>query len=250
MVEDSLLMPLQRLQVYELMFRKLLQNSAKEDDEFKTINQAIEMLKTGSIHIDDKTQNAEGATAVLALQNKVVGCPITLRLYNKHRKIIRKGLLTIGQGARGSSPQQRMVYLANDMLLWTTPDHHYKGHAPIECVATEVIPLSTGQVGIRLTVFSHPRQWTGSPEASEYGAATPTSVEEGLAQLSTPNQIAAVWMLFFSDRNTADIWRLDTDREIVACCRHLAAHSSGIEGARGVSPADVHVEARSCCVLM
>jgi len=90
LVEDNLLMIMQRMPVYELLLRKLAQLTPEAHEEHKTLTEAMEVVKELSIHADRLSRQAENATQVLALELKLLEAPVNFSLYNPERRIIRR----------------------------------------------------------------------------------------------------------------------------------------------------------------
>lgn len=144
-VEDSYLMAMQRMAVYELLLRKLSQSTSDDHGEYKSLQEAMEVVRQVAVYGAEKGRQAENATAVITLQNKLELYPSWFKLYKPDRRIIRKGVLVKSKSGRGAG-HERLVFLMNDLLIWVTPDtFHYKGHVGLEYVTTADLDIETSE---------------------------------------------------------------------------------------------------------
>jgi hypothetical protein len=138
-------MAMQRMAVYELLLRKLSASTSEDHGDYKKLQEAMEVVRAVAVYGAEKGRQAENATAVVALQNKMDLYPTWFKLYKPDRRIIRKGILTKSKNGKGG--QDRMVFLLNDLLIWTTPDtFHYKGHVGLEYLSTADMEINNPEV--------------------------------------------------------------------------------------------------------
>jgi hypothetical protein len=147
-------MAMQRMAVYELLLRKLSQSTSDDHGEYKSLQEAMEVVRSVAVYGAEKGRQAENATAVVTLQNKMELYPPWFKLYKPDRRIIRKGVLVKSKAGRGPG-HDRLVFLMNDLLMWVTPDtFHYKGHVGLEYVTTADLEIENPDVRLYHVVHS------------------------------------------------------------------------------------------------
>lgn len=119
-----LIMPIQRVPRYELLFREVNKNTDRASGEFPdaelvALDAAAHGIRDVARHINQRKRQVEAASRILAIQKQVGN---SLSLVEEGRLLVLDGLLTVRSSISGSKefkPQFMMLF--SDALMWTSP---------------------------------------------------------------------------------------------------------------------------------
>lgn len=129
-----MIMPVQRVPRYVLLLKELKKNTLPSTPVFAVINQALSKIQATALHINEEKRKIENMSKVIEIQNRIT---IGFSLLQPNRFLIREGEISTTEskgffGTMKSSP--RILFLFNDMLLLTNPEHKYKDHLELAAI--------------------------------------------------------------------------------------------------------------------
>lgn len=129
-----LIMPVQRIPRYVLLLRELKKNTPTEHQHYEELQEAIEKVQRIASHINESRREMENMSALLRLRETIHGLPEHLVLFEPHRHLIKEAKMReikIGGVFSTVKESDRIFYLFNDLLVWTTDAMKYKGHSSL-----------------------------------------------------------------------------------------------------------------------
>lgn len=127
-----LIMPIQRIPRYELLLRELKRSTLPSLPEFEVICKALCLIKQTATHVNTAKREAESMGLLLDLQRKIRGeMHKDLQLVQPHRRHLKTATVQLSEPHKKSlfgtmKINLRVIYLFNDVLLWTNPENEYK----------------------------------------------------------------------------------------------------------------------------
>jgi len=113
-----LIMPVQRLPRYVLLFQELLGNTAPSHPDYNNIQQAVQKAKEISSHIDEDVTTEEHRQKMIEIQNRFIWSKIGLSsrtIIAPHRKYMKEGVILLENTA--SVPGKFYFYLFSDVFV-------------------------------------------------------------------------------------------------------------------------------------
>jgi len=110
---DYLIMPVQRLCKYPLLFRELLKNTPETHPEFEQIQLVHQEMHQVAAFVNEHNRKVTNIRKVASIQQSLSGLGKT-RLATQHRRFVREGVLALHDPS-----SIRMVFLFNDLLVIT-----------------------------------------------------------------------------------------------------------------------------------
>jgi len=112
---DFLIMPIQRLPRYELLFADLLRNTEEDHKDYKDIKECLEQIKIIVNFINELKRQADSDLRIEVVQKKVIGKEKPTSLYQEGRLLIREGKLNLVSSH--AKETQLYVFLFSDIFL-------------------------------------------------------------------------------------------------------------------------------------
>ena len=147
------------------MLRELKRHTLPSKPEFDTINKALSLVKASALHINETGKNVENKQKLITLEKKMKGDMKDFQLVQPHRRHLREATVALSEPHKKSlfgtiKSGTRIVFLFNDIILWTNTDFEYKAHIMIasisQCqqVAPYVLHIATSEKIINLNFFA------------------------------------------------------------------------------------------------
>lgn len=140
-LSSYLVMPVQRVPRYELLFREILRFTPASDKDYAALQLVMDKVKEINVSINEGKRQIENTQKICELRDKCQKLPETLELIEPHRRLIRTGQFVIltdapltdkvkkGKPVQHSAPLRKDCYfiLFNDALLWLTLQYEFVG---------------------------------------------------------------------------------------------------------------------------
>jgi len=126
-IMSYLITPVQRIPRYELMLREILKNSEDGDEDKELIEKTYNQIRSIAMHINEQKRRVENFTKLIKIQNGIRN--LSFALFKPARHICKEGVFLMQKNR--DKPKERMVFLFNDIFLWTNIKSEYKGHFDI-----------------------------------------------------------------------------------------------------------------------
>jgi len=116
-LESLLITPVQRIPRYVLLLQDLLKHTEDSHPDFSHIVEALDLIKSVAMSINDTKRQSDNSLKVVEVQNKLLGkCP---NLVIAERRYIYEGYLLVGDTFAKS--KRVYVFLFNDILIFSKP---------------------------------------------------------------------------------------------------------------------------------
>jgi len=112
-IGSFLIMPVQRLPRYQMLLQTLMKYTPQHHVDYTTLSLAFQKILDITAYLDEREQEYENVSKVLAVQDK---CSGVQNLALPHRKFVKEGSFTEW---RGGNKKMRYGFLFNDLLLVT-----------------------------------------------------------------------------------------------------------------------------------
>lgn len=152
-----LIMPVQRIPRYELLFREMLSFSKPCDEDYSHLELAYEKIKAIATRINEEIRKLDDMAELLELSNKLSGGPKGFTLFKKGRSIQSMNTLSnisnefveetqckqLQNGAFNTQVSKAvMVYLLSDSVLVTSQSYKVRVFYHLDRMATVENPCS------------------------------------------------------------------------------------------------------------
>jgi hypothetical protein len=153
---DYLIMPVQRLPRYVLLLRELRRNTLPSTAGYDLVNTALVKVRETATAVNEKAREAEKMQELAQIYHSLTGDVKDLTLIEAHRRLIRKGELQLEESRRGGlfggttyqKTSPRIVFLFNDIIMWTNKGMVFKAYMTISSLTVEpTIPASSTFTG-------------------------------------------------------------------------------------------------------
>lgn len=127
-IMSYLITPVQRIPRYELLLREILKHTPDRARDRKATQTAFDEIRSIASHINEQKREVESLSKLIKIQNGIRG--LKFALFEPHRHLCKEGALLVQKNRE--KPKERIVFLFNDILLWTNLKNDYKGHLKVE----------------------------------------------------------------------------------------------------------------------
>lgn len=193
LLPSYLILPIQRIPRYELLLRELKRHTVPSNPAFDDINKALALVRQTATHINETNKRVENMHKLITLQKRIKGDLKDFVLVQPHRRQLREATVTLAEPHKKSlfgtvKTGLRIVFLFNDVIVWTNTDFEYKTYLNIASISTctQVAPytleIATSEKLVHLTFFVD----KGMPPdpSSERGMELKTLHDEWFADIS------------------------------------------------------------------
>lgn len=136
-IESLLIAPVQRVPRYLLLLRELVKHT-EEGREKLVLEEALESVSDSCEHINKSKMLADSIEVLQQLQSRISGDFPSL--IQPHRHLIKEGEVLRGSNNNFRiSSKETVLFLFNDILLWTSIDYKFKNVMKIKEASCRVI---------------------------------------------------------------------------------------------------------------
>jgi len=152
-----LIMPIQRIPRYELLFRELLSHSRDTDEDYVESQRAYSMVTAIATQVNERKRQAENTVFIQELMKTVTHVPATLVLLQPSRYLIKQGNLT--RKAALEEKKEDTVYqfvLFNDLIIWSKlkgKKYKFKGSFTLSEIDFQVMDSARFPFGNTIDVY-------------------------------------------------------------------------------------------------
>jgi len=137
-IMSYLITPVQRIPRYELLLREILKKTPDDSDQKQLTEKTYQHIRSIAMHINEKKREVENITKLVKIQNGIRGLG-DFAIFEPSRHLCKEGALHLQKNTDKS--KERLVYLFNDILLWTNVKSEYKGHLElVKCSIHDSLP--------------------------------------------------------------------------------------------------------------
>jgi hypothetical protein len=165
LLPSYLILPIQRIPRYELLLRELKRHTVPSNPAFDNINKALALVRQTATHINETNKRVENMHKLIALQKRIKGDMKDFVLVQPHRRQLREATVSLAEPHKKSlfgtvKTGLRIVFLFNDIIVWTNTDFEYKTFLNIasisNCaqVAPYVLEIATSEKLVHLNFFT------------------------------------------------------------------------------------------------
>ena len=161
-----LIMPVQRIPRYVLLLRELKKNTPDTHPEYEALTVALTKIESIGTHINESKRQVEQMSKLLDIQNRLRNKEFVI--FKPDRRLIKEGLIRrlreefvlerSREEPHPSDVDDMLLFLFNDMLLWTTKEFDIAGHVPLDtllCLPDAAIKVPfTLSLGVRGKPFA------------------------------------------------------------------------------------------------
>jgi len=125
-----LIMPVQRIPRYVLLFKQLEKYTPPDHADHAAIQEALGKVEDLALHVNSEKKLAEDLSRLADIQTRIRDCPPEFAVLVPGRRLIQDGILKKTAGSSASqinSASQARVFLFNDMIMWTDLDLKFLG---------------------------------------------------------------------------------------------------------------------------
>ena len=195
-----LIMPVQRLPLYELLLKRLIKAVKGPKDTSSPLGQdvdttvdvlsnALEKVVLIATQVNEGKRRAEERSRLLDLQSRLSGDD-TFHVITPTRRLLREGELM--KLSLFNMRKARLLFMFNDILLWTTTSYKIRGYVDLPRCQVELIEKSTD--GLYAFEILHPKHNTLSlycktqDEANSWVNSLSDAIEQSMALSVDPKQ--------------------------------------------------------------
>ena len=133
-------MPVQRIPRYVLLLRELNKYTPAGHPETEALTVALSKIESIGTHINESKRQVEQMSKLLDIQNRLRNKEFVI--FKPDRRLIKEGFIRrlkeeyvlerSSQEPHHSDMEDMLLFLFNDLLLWTTKDFDIAGHVPLD----------------------------------------------------------------------------------------------------------------------
>jgi hypothetical protein len=165
LLSSYLILPIQRIPRYELLLRELKRQTVPSNPAFDNINKALSLVRQTATHINETNKRVENMHKLIALQKRIKGDMKDFVLVQPHRHQIREAQVSLSEPHKQSlfgtiKKGNRIIFLFNDILLWTNYEYEYKTFvnvasiSNIDIIEPYIVEISTSEKFIHLNFWT------------------------------------------------------------------------------------------------
>ena len=158
-------MPVQRIPRYVLLLRELKKNTPPDHPETESLAVALTKIESIGTHINESKRQVEQMSKLLDIQNRLKNKEFVI--FKPDRRLIKEGLIhrlteeyvleRSREEPHPSDVETLLLFLFNDLLMWTTKEFDIAGHVSLDTLlclpdATFKVPY-TLSLGVRGKAF-------------------------------------------------------------------------------------------------
>ena len=133
-------MPVQRIPRYVLLLRELKKFTGADHPEMEALSVALTKIESIGTHINESKRQVEQMSKLLDIQNRLRNKEFVI--FKPDRRLLREGFIRrlreeyvlerSREEPHASDVDDMLLFLFNDLLLWTTKDFDIAGHVPLD----------------------------------------------------------------------------------------------------------------------
>lgn len=144
----------QRIPRYVLLLRELKKHTAPDHPDLAQLNFALTKIESIAAHVNESKRHVENMSKLLDIQSRVKDPKF--QLFKPDRRLLREGMIkrvsekyVLSDAVAARPPHEwemldQLLFLFNDMLLWTTPAFDITGF--VDLVALTSLPTTFDHV--------------------------------------------------------------------------------------------------------
>jgi len=163
-----LIMPVQRIPRYVLLLRELKKHTPEGHPDREQLTLALSKIEAVAAHVNEAKRHVENMSKLLDIQNRIKDAQFLL--FKPDRRLLREGMLRrlreeyvldhSGTRAAELSTEsvEQLVFLFNDLLLWTTLSFDITGFVDLAKVV--VLPAQLAHLPLSISLAVKGRPWS------------------------------------------------------------------------------------------